>query len=141
MNLRIVARLLSGFLLFFTISLVVPLGVALGEPAELGTRWPFLGSIGIGLFVAAGLWMVGRRCSQDFFRKEGLAMVGLAWVLAAGLGATPFVWSRTIPSVVDAYFESVSGLTTTGATVLGTANIDIESLPHSLLLWRFKPCQ
>ncbi len=63
-------------------------------------------------------------------------MVGLAWFLAGAVASLPFVWSGSIPSYVDAYFECISGLTTTGATVLGTANLDIESLPHSMLLWR-----
>ncbi|MHC4854093.1 MAG: TrkH family potassium uptake protein [Planctomycetota bacterium] len=136
MNLGHVSRLLSGFTLFFTLSLVVPLAVSLGEDTQLSTSTAFGGAILVGLAVAALLWCAGRKSAKDFFRREGLATVGLAWFLAAGVAAIPFEWSGSIPSGVDAYFESVSGLTTTGATVLGTANKDIESLPASILLWR-----
>ena len=136
MRLGNVARLLSGFVLFFSLSLLVPLAMSLGEGAASSTTRPFLGTIVIGLVVAAALRLAGRNSSRDFFRREGLAMVGLAWFLAGALGAIPFVWSGSIPSFIDAFFESVSGLTTTGATVLGTANVDIESVPRSLLLWR-----
>ena len=134
MNLTTVARLLSGFSLFFTLSLFVPLAMSLGETAT--TRDSFLAAIAVGLVVSLSLWFAGRNSRKDVFRKEGLAMVGLAWFLAGTLGAIPFVWSGSIPSAVDAYFESISGLTTTGATVLGTANPEIESLPRSILLWR-----
>lgn len=136
MNLGHVARLLSGFVLFFTLPLAVPLGVALGESEQATTTVPFAGAMAVGLTVSFLLWFAGRNSGRDFYRKEGLAMVGLAWFLAAGLAAIPFVWSGAIPSVVDAYFESVSGLTTTGATVLGSSNATIESLPQSILLWR-----
>lgn len=136
MRLGNVARLLSGFVLFFSLALFVPLLVSLSEPQSTDTTRPFIGAIVIGLAVAAALRFAGRKSPRDFFRREGLAMVGLAWFLAGALSAIPFVWSGAIPSFVDAFFESVSGLTTTGATVLGTANADIESLPKSILLWR-----
>lgn len=136
MNVRVIARLLAGFTLFFTLSMVAPLLLSLFEDAAESTTVPFSGSVAIGLGVAAALWFLGRNSGDDIFRKQGLAMVGLAWFLAGGLAAVPFVWSGSIPSFVDAYFESVSGLTTTGATVLGTGNRDIESLAPSMLLWR-----
>ena len=136
MNIGIVARLLAGFSLFFTLSLVVPLVVSLFERATISSTVPFVGAIGAGLLVSGGLWLAGRNSGPDLFRKEGLAVVGLAWFLAGGLASIPFLWSGAIPGFADAYFESISGLTTTGATVLGTNNVDIESLPRSLLLWR-----
>lgn len=64
--------------------------------------------------------------------KEGLTIVALGWVFSAILGALPFVISGSIPSYVDAFFETVSGLTTTGATILD----DIEVLPRGILFWR-----
>jgi len=136
MNLGHVARLLSGFVLFFTLPLAIPLGVSVSEGSQTATTVPFAGSMAVGLTIAALLWFAGRKSRKDFFRKEGLAMVGLAWFLAAAIAAMPFVWSGAIPSVVDAYFEAVSGLTTTGATVLGGSNAKVESLPQSVLLWR-----
>ncbi|MCR9243873.1 MAG: TrkH family potassium uptake protein [bacterium] len=136
MNLRVVARLLAGFTLFFTLSMLAPLVLSFFEAADERTTVPFLGAIGIGLGLAGILFGIGRDSGGNVFRKQGLAMVGLSWFLAGGLAAVPFVWSGSIPSFVDAYFESISGLTTTGATVLGTDNREIESLAPSILLWR-----
>lgn len=64
--------------------------------------------------------------------KSGFAIVSIAWTMASVFGAIPFVISKTIPSFTDAFFESVSGFTTTGATILS----EIESLPRSINLWR-----
>jgi trk system potassium uptake protein TrkH len=64
--------------------------------------------------------------------KEGFAVAALGWILAAGFGALPFLFAGTFPSFIDAYFESMSGFTTTGATVL----VPIEGNPYSILFWR-----
>lgn len=64
--------------------------------------------------------------------KEGLLIVGLSWIVVSLIGALPFVFSRSIPNYFDAVFETVSGFTTTGATILP----QVESLPKSMLLWR-----
>lgn len=136
MNLGQIARLLSGFILFFTLSLAIPLVVSLDEGGLSQTSTSFVAAIVVGLVVSFLLWFSGRKSSKNLFRREGLAMVGIAWFLAAALAAIPFVWSGAIPSFADAYFESVSGLTTTGATVLGAANTAIEAQPPSILLWR-----
>lgn len=63
---------------------------------------------------------------------EGFLIVSSAWVLISVFSAVPFVITGAIPSVIDAFFEMVSGFTTTGSTIL----TDIEALPHSLLFWR-----
>ena len=98
MNLGHVSRLLSGFILFFTLSLVVPLAVSLGEDTQLSTSTAFGGAMLVGLAVAGLLWCAGRKSAKDFFRKEGLAVVGLAWFLAGGVAAIPFAWSGAILS-------------------------------------------
>lgn len=64
--------------------------------------------------------------------KEGFAIAALGWILAAGFGALPFLFNGTFPNFIDAYFESMSGFTTTGATVL----VPIEGNPYSILFWR-----
>ena len=69
---------------------------------------------------------------EPIFRREGFAIVGFGWVLGSLFGALPYIFSGAIPGFVDAYFETVSGFTTTGATIL----LDIESLPRSILFWR-----
>lgn len=141
MNLAQVARLLSGFILYFTLAQTIPLVVALLEPQQMenGTHpvAGFIAGISLGLLVSWLLWLGGRKAPTEFFRREGLTVVGFAWLMAGALGAIPFQWSGALPSGTDALFESISGLTTTGASVFGTAeNPDIEDLPYSLLLWR-----
>jgi len=64
--------------------------------------------------------------------KEGFVIAALGWILAAGFGALPFLFAGTFPSFIDAYFESMSGFTTTGATVL----VPIEGNPYAILFWR-----
>lgn len=95
-----------------------------------------------GLVVSGGAWFLTRGRSKHFGRREALLLVALSWLGGALLGALPFwIWAISRPdaldphpfeSFVNCYFESMSGLTTTGATVLS----NIESLPSSLLLWR-----
>ncbi len=70
----------------------------------------------------------------DYFRREGLAVVGVSWLLAAAIGAMPFALSGVIPSPVDALFESASGFTTTGSTVLDAESID--GMPRTIAFWR-----
>ena len=137
MNFTRIARLLGGFALFFAVIQLVPLGMALCEaPTRFETVSGFAAGLGIGLGVAVLLLLAGRGGDAEFHRKESLAVVGFAWFLAAALGAIPFVWSGTLTSLVDAGFETVSGLTTTGASVFGSADNPISGLPQSILLWR-----
>ena len=90
------------------------------------------------LAVAAVLGVIylvlGRRKPKNnrIYGKEGFAVVGLAWVLWSLFGALPFVISGTVPNYVDAFFETVSGFTTTGSTILQ----EIESLPRGINFWR-----
>ena len=67
-----------------------------------------------------------------FYAREGFVTVALCWIVLALTGALPFLFSGEIPFVVDALFETVSGFTTTGATILS----DVEALSHASLLWR-----
>ena len=70
--------------------------------------------------------------NQKIFAKEGLIIVAFSWIMLSIFGALPFVISREIPSFIDAFFEVVSGFTTTGASIL----TDVESMSKSLLFWR-----
>lgn len=139
MNLAQVARVLAGFAVFFTVVQSVPLLFAAFDPSDehhspLGG---FTASIGIGALVSGLLGLAGRGATGSIYRKEAIAIAGIAWVLAGVLGAIPFQWSGLLRSPVDAVFESISGLTTCGATVLGSgSNPAPEAVPSSLLLWR-----
>lgn len=139
MNFARIARVLAGFVVFFTIAQLVPLAFAFGEPATARTSSlaGFGASIVIGAIVSGLLALAGRRASGDFYRRETICVAGVAWFLASLLGAIPFQWSGLLPSSADAIFETVSGLTTCGGTVLGCAgNPTPELTPQSLLLWR-----
>ena len=69
---------------------------------------------------------------NDIFAREGMVTVGLAWIFVSMLGALPFLISGAIPNYIDCIFETASGFTTTGATILG----DVEILPRGILYWR-----
>ncbi|OEF97740.1 potassium transporter KefA [Vulcanibacillus modesticaldus] len=89
----------------------------------------------ISIFIIAitGFLMANIKTNDNKIKtKEGLAIVALGWLFSSVFGALPFVISGSIPSYVDAFFETVSGFTTTGATILN----DIEALPRGILFWR-----
>jgi trk system potassium uptake protein len=77
-------------------------------------------------------WYFSRNAPKDFFRREGYIIVVSGWVLFSLFGTLPFVLTGSIPSFTDAFFETMSGFTTTGASILD----DIESLSHGVLFWR-----
>jgi trk system potassium uptake protein TrkH len=111
-------------------SLLFPLGVSLivNEPdaAAFGL------STAAAALLGGVMWLVARRPPLDILHREALLIVALGWVNAALIGALPYWFGGTTGSLVDAVFESASGFTTTGATIME----DIEALPHGTLLWR-----
>ena len=76
--------------------------------------------------------LLSRPDSRKLYDRDGFCIVGLVWIFLSAVGALPFVLSGAIPSYIDALFETVSGFTTTGASIL----TDVESLSRSLLFWR-----
>jgi len=126
-HLRSAFHLLALVLQWLSLAFLVPLGAALvyGEPG-----WPWL--LTLGLTAALGLvlrWLT--REAEEVRVREAFLVVGLSWLLLAALGSLPYLFLGVL-SPTDAFFESMSGFTTTGATVLP----DIEGQPRSLLLWR-----
>ena len=125
------ARYLVGTLLIFlAVSLLPPLAFALwwGEATVLAF------TVTVGLCLGVG-WLLRHRAAvlpEDVTTREGFFAVVTIWLAGSLLGAMPFWLSGGIPHVVDAWFETVSGFTTTGASIL----THIEALPKSLLLWR-----
>ncbi len=136
MNVRVILRLLGIITFVVAGSMAIALlwsvygALRYGESDWIG----FLEAIGISMGAGVVLYFAGRAPVGDVLRREGFAVVGLAWILAGALGALPYVCSGTIPGVIDAYFESVSGFTTTGSSILTPAQID--SLPHGIHFWR-----
>ncbi|MBR5768777.1 MAG: TrkH family potassium uptake protein, partial [Clostridia bacterium] len=78
------------------------------------------------------LLLIFRSKNQVIYAKEGFAIAALSWIGISAIGAVPFVISGAIPNYVNAFFETVSGFTTTGASIL----TDVESLSHGMLFWR-----
>ena len=84
------------------------------------------------LLVSGGLLNLPKPKKRTVYAREGFTIVSLSWIILSFFGALPFVFSGAIPSIIDALFETVSGFTTTGSSIL----TDIESLPKSMLFWR-----
>lgn len=129
MNVALTLRILGALLLFLAAALLVPLlcAVICGD----GTIWAFALSAAICAVCGGGLF-AAFRSERDLTIREGFAVVTFGWLTFALFGALPYVISGGIPAWVDAFFEAMSGFTTTGSTIL----IDIEALAPSLLLWR-----
>ena len=128
MNYRMICRVLSTILLCLAGLLLLPLiaGLCYGENVL-----NFAISIAVAASSGALLRLLRPRDSR-LFARDGFAIVGLGWILMALIGALPFVISGSIPNYFDAVFETVSGLTTTGASVLN----DIEAMPRGDMFWR-----
>ena len=128
MNYRMTGRLLSYVLLLEGALLLLPTVTAIVYRESV---LPFL-------FTFMILWAMATPCliikprNTRIFAKEGFVVVALSWILLSVFGALPFVFSETIPNFVDALFETVSGFTTTGATIMP----DVESAARSVMLWR-----
>lgn len=97
-----------------------------------GQYWSFLIVIGICLAIGFSLTLFLKPKKRDFFVREGFALTGVSWIVISLIGCLPFVLSGQIPNFVDALFETVSGFTTTGASILS----DVEALAPSMLFWR-----
>jgi trk system potassium uptake protein TrkH len=131
MNYPLVLRHLGIVAIVYVVAMIAPLGCAAWY-GERSAMIAFAVSIGINAGIAFALMWVGRKAPDKMFQRESLALVGITWILAAVLGAFPFMLSGTFSSPIDALFESTSGITTTGSTVLA----DIEAAPRSILFWR-----
>lgn len=129
MNTKIVRYILCRMLGVEAALLLVPVLVAVIYQEKCGIV--FLIPIGI---LCLLFWVAGRKRPEhgQIYGKEGMVIVALAWILWSLFGAMPFTLSGYIPSYVDAFFETVSGFTTTGSSIIP----DVEVLPHCLLFWR-----
>lgn len=130
MNFRLVSKYLGQFLLVYLL-LMLPSAAWAAWFHEWNSLAAFGQSIAIALMGGLLLITLGRNASMQLHQRESLGLVGIGWLLAAAIGALPYVFSETL-HYVDAYFEAMSGLTTTGSTVIP----DIESVDKSILFWR-----
>ena len=127
MNLREVLHII-GALLMWTAGAMLPSVVLAGRD---GLVVPWLGAVLVTAVIGVALWRLTPR-EVAINLREGVAIVGLGWIAVVLAGSLPFLMTGTTPRVAAAVFESISGFTTTGATVFPV----IEELPRSILLWR-----
>ncbi len=130
MNHKVVLFTLGRVVLMEAALLVLPMAVSLlyGERCALS----FALTIVVALVVGSLLRLLCKGGRGTSSIKDGFMIVALAWTVLSAIGALPFVFSREIPYYIDAFFETVSGFTTTGATILP----DVEALSRGMLFWR-----
>lgn len=129
MNYKMVSRTVGQLLRAEALLLLLPLAVSLYYEEKL----LYVYGIVIAVLLGVGsLMTLPKPETRRIYAREGFLIVSLSWILLSFFGALPFVFSGAIPSFTDALFETVSGFTTTGSSIL----TDIESLPKSMLFWR-----
>ncbi len=131
-----IARVLSRYFLYLTAVLLIPLAVAIFYELILREVGPFstlafLKTMAVTLLLSLTLRWCGRRGKRPLYRKESILIVVLIWLFTAGAGSLPFLFSGVLKNPVDAYFESMSGFTTTGVTILYPKEYDAagEEIP------------
>jgi trk system potassium uptake protein TrkH len=130
-NYRTISWVLGSFLAYLGGSMIVPYAYSLITDHHDQTAM-LLASL-VTVVAAAILLLIGReRVRRDLLRREGILLVSLIWLVICVFGAMPFHFSTSYPTFTDALFESTSGFTTTGATVIA----DIDGLSRPLHLWR-----
>lgn len=131
MNFKMLGRFIGKILIMEAVFMIPALLISLcdGEWAAVkGFFWTMV----ITMAVSALLLLLGRSSQNKFYAREGLACVGLCWIFMSLLGCLPFYLSGAIPDFIDAFFEIVSGFSTTGASILPA----VEGLPWGILYWR-----
>jgi trk system potassium uptake protein TrkH len=125
-----VVGLVGRLLMLFGLLMAVPLGFAVADhdPAE----WAFVWTMLVTMLVGAGMAWAARHDRRELQASDGFALVGMVWVLLPAFAALPLKLAIPGVSVTDAYFEAMSGLTATGATVLS----GLDQLPLSINVWR-----
>lgn len=131
MNSKIIRYILSKILFIEAGFMLLPTIVSFIYKETFVDTLSFLATIIILLFCG---FILGYKSegSGTFYEKEGFIIVSLSWILLSIFGALPFVFSGYIPNFIDAFFETSSGFTTTGASIL----TNVEALSHSMLFWR-----
>ena len=131
MNYKMVGRFIAQILFIEAVFMLPALIISLFA-GETDAVQGFVLALGVTLLVAALLFLLCRKAPSAFYAKEGLVCVGISWVVLSLMGCLPFYFSGEIPAFVDAFFEAVSGFTTTGASVVP----EVERLSDGILYWR-----
>jgi trk system potassium uptake protein TrkH len=129
-NKKVIVNILGYLLMIEAMFMFLSMGVAFiyGEGDAMG----FLFSGLITLAAGALLYLGTPRTEKQIGKRDGYIIVSLVWVIFSLFGCIPYLWTGSITNFTDAFFETISGFTTTGSSILN----DIESLPHGILFWR-----
>lgn len=127
MHYKLILHSFGNILSLLALTMVFPLIWAFKDAQDVD-------SLALAMIISAGIGTLLRLFKPEgkFGRREGFLIVGVGWMLIVAFGALPLVFSGSVPSFTDAFFEIMSGFTTTGATVLS----DIESVSRGILMWR-----
>ena len=131
MNYKMMGRFIAQILFVEGFFMIPALLISLfcGEmPAVQG----FLAALGVIVAVGGALYLICRGAPNAFYATEGMVCVAVSWIVLSAVGSLPFYISREIPRYVDAFFEIVSGFTTTGASIVP----EVEKLSKGILYWR-----
>lgn len=130
MQFQVIQRVMGMLLMLFSFTMLPVIAVSYfyGD----GTQHAFAWSYGVTLLSGFLLWAPVRRADKELRLRDGFMIVSLSWALLALFGALPFMFSGTTSMMADAYFETMSGLTTTGSSVLS----GLDNLPPAINLWR-----
>ena len=131
MNYKMLSRINGEILLMEAVFMIPPLIISLHD-GEHKAATAFFYTIGITILVALLLIAISRRAHRRFYAREGLVSTAICWIVMSLLGCLPFCISGEIPNFVDAFFEIVSGFTTTGASIVP----NVEVLSRGILFWR-----
>ena len=131
MNYKMMGKFIAQILIIEALFMLPAALICLGY-GEMATMWSFFASMGITGAVSAALYFWCKDAPSAFYAKDGLVCVGISWLVLSAFGCLPFFLSREIPHYVDAFFEMVSGITTTGSSVVA----NVEGLSHGVIYWR-----
>ena len=136
MNYRMVFSMIGRLLMLEAGLLLLP--AACSAVYGESSVWALLIAAAIALLVGGGMVLICRTHKQAIYAKEGFVIAALSWIFLSAVGALPFVISGEIPNYIDAFFETVSGFTTTGASILTNLGTRAEplTLSHGILFWR-----
>ena len=129
-NFKIIFRVLGFLLVVEGVSMLIAMGVS-AIYQDAGLKALFYSSL-INIGVGSLTILATRSAQKNIGKHEGFIIVSMVWVVFSFFGSLPYLISHSIPSLTDAFFETMSGFTTTGSSILN----DIESLPNGILFWR-----
>ena len=131
MNYKMMGKFIAQILIVEAV-FMIPAAIISLCCGEYNAMLSFLVAMAITMAVSLVLHLICKGAPSAFYAKEGLVCVGLSWIVLSLFGCLPFYLSREIPSFIDAFFEIVSGFTTTGASILP----EVESLSKGIIYWR-----